>query len=230
MKNILAKGGVEFLAVFLGIALSLWVDEYQKTNTARELNYKILSRLYDNLGADSTDIIWNIKAHKTSINGSNKVSSWCKDQQPVLDSIDIFLSSMGIITFFVNNMEEYNSLKASGRMELLEDASLVKNMHQYYTHVEWVKGLETMQRDYVTEQFIPFMSQYSDGYEVDEKRNVYDNSYALFQLHRNPSSKKLNYHAGVIKTYTGFCHLIYTNLLNRVSELRRMIKKELNNV
>ena len=74
MKNILAKGGVEFLAVFLGIALSLWVDEYQKTNTARELNYKILSRLYDNLGADSTDIIWNIKAHKTSINGSNKVS------------------------------------------------------------------------------------------------------------------------------------------------------------
>ena len=31
MKNILARGGIEFLAVFLGIALSLWVDEYQKT-------------------------------------------------------------------------------------------------------------------------------------------------------------------------------------------------------
>ena len=26
MKNILARGGIEFLAVFLGIALSLWVD------------------------------------------------------------------------------------------------------------------------------------------------------------------------------------------------------------
>jgi hypothetical protein len=30
MKNILARGGIEFLAVFLGIALSLWVDDYQE--------------------------------------------------------------------------------------------------------------------------------------------------------------------------------------------------------
>ena len=26
MKNILARGGIEFIAVFLGIFLSLWVD------------------------------------------------------------------------------------------------------------------------------------------------------------------------------------------------------------
>ena len=32
MKNILARGGIEFLAVFLGIALSLWVDEYRENN------------------------------------------------------------------------------------------------------------------------------------------------------------------------------------------------------
>ena len=30
MKNILARGGVEFIAVFLGIALSLWVDDYRE--------------------------------------------------------------------------------------------------------------------------------------------------------------------------------------------------------
>tara|TARA_A100000164_G_C21209680_1_gene453241 strand:+ start:82 stop:195 length:114 start_codon:yes stop_codon:yes gene_type:complete len=28
MKSILTRSGVEFLAVFLGIALSLWVDDY----------------------------------------------------------------------------------------------------------------------------------------------------------------------------------------------------------
>ena len=42
MKNILARGGVEFVAVFLDIALSLWVDEYQKSKEARELNNQIL--------------------------------------------------------------------------------------------------------------------------------------------------------------------------------------------
>jgi len=30
VKNILARGGIEFLAVLLGITLSLWVDENSK--------------------------------------------------------------------------------------------------------------------------------------------------------------------------------------------------------
>ena len=31
MTELLKRGGIEFLAVFLGIALSLWVDQYQKS-------------------------------------------------------------------------------------------------------------------------------------------------------------------------------------------------------
>ena len=31
MTELLRRGGIEFLAVFLGIALSLWVDQYQKS-------------------------------------------------------------------------------------------------------------------------------------------------------------------------------------------------------
>ena len=29
MKNLLARGGIEFLAVLLGISGSLWVDDYR---------------------------------------------------------------------------------------------------------------------------------------------------------------------------------------------------------
>ena len=72
MKNILARGGVEFVAVFLGIALSLWVDEYQKSKEARELNNQILKRLHDNLEADSTDAVWNYKAHLFQREGVKK--------------------------------------------------------------------------------------------------------------------------------------------------------------
>ena len=39
MKNILARGGIEFLAVFLGIALSLWVDDYRES---KEINNRLL--------------------------------------------------------------------------------------------------------------------------------------------------------------------------------------------
>ena len=108
MKNILARGGVEFVAVFLGIALSLWVDEYQKSKEARELNNQILKRLHDNLEADSTDAFWNYKAHLFSKRGSEKVMQWCDNGQKEQDSLDIFISSLAISTFLVNNVEEYN--------------------------------------------------------------------------------------------------------------------------
>ena len=42
MKKVLTRGGIEFIAVFLGIALSLWVDDFREE---RELN----DRLKDDL-------------------------------------------------------------------------------------------------------------------------------------------------------------------------------------
>mgnify|MGYP003993507643 FL=1 len=38
MKNILARGGIEFLAVLLGITISLWID---KNNQNSDLNNEI---------------------------------------------------------------------------------------------------------------------------------------------------------------------------------------------
>ncbi len=38
MKNILARGGIEFIAVLLGISISLWIE---KNNQASELNDKV---------------------------------------------------------------------------------------------------------------------------------------------------------------------------------------------
>ena len=39
MKNILVRGGIEFLAVFLGIALSLWVNDWQED---REIQKRLM--------------------------------------------------------------------------------------------------------------------------------------------------------------------------------------------
>ena len=142
MKNILARGGIEFLAVFLGIALSLWVDEYQKSKEAKSLNNQILTRLLDNLEADSIDGTWNNNVHHISMDGIDKIFLWNERKQPFLDSLDIYLSRTATFVFFVNNMEEYNSLKGSGRMELLKDEKLVKKLHEYYTYLDWVKNLD----------------------------------------------------------------------------------------
>ena len=52
MKNILARGGIEFIAVFLGIFLSLWVDgKIKNIDLIREKTqvYDLLSKQIDEL-------------------------------------------------------------------------------------------------------------------------------------------------------------------------------------
>ena len=41
MKKILARGGVEFLAVLLGITASLWIDNNQKLSDIEEERNKV---------------------------------------------------------------------------------------------------------------------------------------------------------------------------------------------
>ena len=53
MRNILARGGIEFLAVFLGIALSLWVDD---VNKAKELEKQKLE-VFDLLTKQTDELL-----------------------------------------------------------------------------------------------------------------------------------------------------------------------------
>ncbi len=45
MKNILARGGIEFLAVLLGISGSLWIDEQRENNQKQEHQVTILEAI-----------------------------------------------------------------------------------------------------------------------------------------------------------------------------------------
>jgi len=229
MKNILARGGVEFLAVFLGIALSLWVDEYQKSKEEKELNNQILGRLYDNLESDSTDGIWNYKAHDKVVMGGQKVLQWCENGQKNLDSIDFFISSLVVTTTFINNSEEYASLKSSGRMELINDVELVKALHDYYTQVSFVKHLENVALQQVYNQFHPFMSDYSSFYDIDKNKNVYANEYGIFILSSKPPKDKLSYYATKLKWESEYIAFKYRELVDDVAEIRKLIRKELKN-
>ena len=136
MKNILARGGIEFLAVLLGLSGSLWVDNSIKENENKVQNRKILTRLYNNLISDSTDGEWNRKAYERGIEGSKRVIEWC-DSNPtfdmVNDSIEKEVSAMMIATIFVHNEEEYIALKNSGRTDLISNEELVIKLHKYYT-------------------------------------------------------------------------------------------------
>ena len=49
MKNLLARGGIEFLAVLFGISGSLWVDDYRVGLINKEKSISTLNSLKDEL-------------------------------------------------------------------------------------------------------------------------------------------------------------------------------------
>ena len=117
--NILSRGAIEFFAVLLGLSGSLWIDNIVKENEHKEQNRKILTRLYNNMVADSIDGVWNKNAYERAIKGSENVIKWCDknpDYSMIDDSIEKDISAMLIGVIFVNNEEEYNALKNSGKL------------------------------------------------------------------------------------------------------------------
>ena len=227
MNELLKRGGIEFLAVFLGIALSLWVDQYQKSK-AESLNNQILSRLYPNLKADSVDEVWNSNAHRAAMIGSKKVIQWCDDNQPTMDSIDIFISSMAIRTIFVNNKEEYNALKSSGRMELIKNEELIRSLHDYYTIVDFIRQSDRAIQNKVNNHFVPFISNYADFYGKDSTKIVYD-VYPVFNIIKNPNKFKLKFFASTKYSTSKRMYKRYEGIVKDVTAIRKMIRKELKN-
>ena len=120
MKNILAKGSVEFVAVFLGIAFSLWIDDYQKI-------YKVF--------------IYNIKNIDNIINLNNEIVESEKKLIEILnqEAKYNFKEMIGLInkidskTFF-GESTAYKASVSSGRFNTSDDYKLVRNISKLYEH------------------------------------------------------------------------------------------------
>ena len=110
MKNILARGGIEFLAVFLGIALSLWVDDYQEEK-------EISVRLMDDYKKIHSEIKEDILLIDTLITRTNELLDTELYLMKVLDRKEKFdfdtvvsiITNLVAPTFF-GNISAYLSL------------------------------------------------------------------------------------------------------------------------
>ncbi len=230
--NIVSRGGIEFLAVLLGLSGSLWIDNYVKEKEHKEENKKILKRLYNNMVADSIDGVWNKNAYERAIKGSNNVIKWC-DSNPnysmINDSIEKDISAMVIGVIFVNNEEEYNALKNSGRMDLLDNEDLIINLHKYYTNLRFVKEIDKHQVNSIFNNIIPFLHNYSDEFLYDEnnlKNKIYKN-FPKINLFELPDTKKLRFFATQMLYWQQFSYSRYNSIVNNVTEIRRLLREEL---
>ena len=134
MKNILAKGGIEFLAVFLGIALSLWVDDFREE---KELSNRIIDdyqNIYSEVKSNILIIEEVIQLNKDINVSEEKILEILNGKMPYdQDSIINLLANLNSLTFFGETSAHRTSV-SSGRFNSSKNDELTKQISKLYEH------------------------------------------------------------------------------------------------
>ena len=132
--NIATRGGVEFLAVFLGLFLSLWFDDYQED---KEVN-KRLKEDYRKIHVEIKEDLIHIDtliAINTQIVRQEEYLLSVLDGYTIFDfDTVVFLVSNLVAPTFFGNQSAYTASVASGRFNMSKDDNLVQPISKLYEH------------------------------------------------------------------------------------------------
>jgi len=222
MKKILARGGIEFLAVLLGISGSLWIDNNKDT---KEVNYQIersLHALKETLKSDSKTL------EKYILNFENKIVHFEYIQNN--DSV-MFSSDEKLRIAFENTTTNagirldntiFNSLESLGLIYKINNDSLrngILNLYQKrYVFLKEITDyhLHTIQQmdEVILDNFI--MSKTTRMWNLDysdntTRRNIINNQKFQNYLAANKSTHSI-------------LEFLCKNILNDVKDLIDLIK------
>ena len=134
MKTILTRGGIEFLAVFLGIALSLWVDDYREERELKERLNDDLIKIYNEVQANTANIEKIIDLNEKNLSHEEKLLK-ILNKEIVYDFDEVvgLISDIRWPTYF-GETTAYRSSVSSGRFNTSKNDSLVRQLSRLYEH------------------------------------------------------------------------------------------------
>jgi hypothetical protein len=147
MNKYLAKYVVEFFVVVTGVLISFYVEKHRATAYKDELKNHSLARLGANVKADIADSWINHRIHtQAAASCETLYKNYDRYRVEHRDSIGYHLRvACKAWTIFIDNPEEYLTLRNSGLIELVENDSLILLLQQKYsTHQEykqWEKNI-----------------------------------------------------------------------------------------
>ena len=161
MKNIFARGGVEFLAVLLGISLSLWVDENSTKKEIHQALQKDLINIRADLKKDINEI-QRIDSLKTK--GLDQIRVYLdiiNEKRQITDiNSKLLLKNYGNISYtFFPMGSSYLVALNSGRLNYIEDLELIVVLSKYYQNsYERIKTNNYMFDEFLNKNFFRYRS------------------------------------------------------------------------
>ena len=159
MKNILTRGGVEFVAVLLGISISLWIE---KNNQASELNNKV-KEVHSIVFSEVKELIkyTDSRLERYSIQDKDidfLFDNWDSFNIKNVEKPSLFSRSIFSTTYmqFRPNLSTLQTLKNDGRFNLM-DGQIRKIFGEFYAELERVNRLQNKE-DEVKERLLNYIS------------------------------------------------------------------------
>ena len=132
MKNVLARGGIEFLAVFLGIALSLWVDDYREEKEIRVRLMDDYTKIHSEIKQDILHIDTLITRNKEILDSEVYLLKVLdKKEKFHFDTVVSIITNLVAPTFF-GNLSAYTSSVTSGRFNMSTEDEITQKVSKLY--------------------------------------------------------------------------------------------------
>ena len=132
MKNLLARGGIEFIAVFLGIGLSFYVEAWQTENDNERKKDQYLSDLVNTLEMDISQINKLLETLYQSDRLITEIQSDIDKNHTLYTDPDILNKLLDVEVGFSFFPQDgiFNQLISTGAFELINNVEL-KNLLLY---------------------------------------------------------------------------------------------------
>ena len=223
MEKVLTRGGVELIAVVLGITLSLWVDDKKELSVVKKNNVKTLKSIKAEVALRIKYIDRKMNQYKRDIEvGDYIIKNWNKIDYDSIASItkndrDIILT---LKAYRAINLPTsiYNSLNSDGSIGKLEQDSIKIILNDLYevipAHI--VDGVENERvlyhsfNEYIIKNYPIIVNDAVGKKEYDDYGRFFDDDVVLGYVLEKTHLRK-------------FILKLITNYYNRLIELEKMI-------
>ena len=169
MKNILARGGIEFLAVLLGISASLWIDNNNKKEDLglqRDETYQLLENQTDSLLSYTNNMLnyYELQGKRFGI----IINQWESIQFDTIENQNAYVR--GIWAAFSNafypDFSTYETLVNSGQINFVdfETINSFGRLHRSMDIINSSQNKESEWRDFLDKYFNKDYAKYAVKY------------------------------------------------------------------
>ena len=223
MEKILKKGGVELIAVVLGITLSLWVDDKKELSVIEKNNIKTLKSIKNEVTMRINYIERKINQYKRDIEvGEYVIKNWNNINYDSISFItkndrDIILTLKAYRAINLP-ISIYNSLNSDGSIAKLDQDSIKIILNDLYevipAHI--VDGVENERvlyhsfNEYIIKNYSSIVNDTMGEKEYDDYDRFFNDDVVLGYVLEKTHLRK-------------FILRLITNYHNRLNELEKMI-------